>query len=123
MAGALGALARWAFSGLCLRTFGSAFPFGTLGENLLGCFLLGMLMEVAEQSSFVSAQARTVLAVGFIGTFTTFSTFEFETFRMVRRGDWLSATANVAANVVIGFVLVVIGAGFAAQVLRWRATR
>ena len=120
LAGALGALARWGFSGLCLRVLGQSFPFGTLGENLLGCFLIGVVMELAEQFATIPAEWRTVIAVGFIGTFTTFSTFEFETYRLVRRGDFIFAAINLAVNVVIGFMLVWLGTGVTAYYMRLR---
>jgi CrcB protein len=110
LAGALGALARWGLSVLFTRIYGPAFPWGTLAVNLIGCFLLGLLMTAAERRSWVDAQARVVLAVGFIGTFTTFSTFAYESYRIARAGEWLRLGANLALNVVLGFFLVWLGA-------------
>lgn len=120
LAGALGALARWAFSRLMLAIWGPGFPLGTLGENLSGCFLLGLLMELAERGVLISSELRTVLAVGFIGTFTTFSTFEFETLRLARRGGLLLAGANFALNIVLGFALLSLGAHLGGWLLRLR---
>lgn len=117
LAGAAGALARWSFSGWLLRLTGPSFPFGTLGENLIGCFLIGALMQVAEQTALLSAELRTVIAVGFIGTFTTFSTFEYETFRLVRRGELWTAGLNLFVNVMAGFLLVWAGMALTAWAL------
>ena len=74
LAGAAGALARYGLSGLMHRFLGAAFPWGTLAVNLVGCFLLGLLLEVSRQSGWVSPGFRTIAGIGFLGAFTTFST-------------------------------------------------
>jgi CrcB protein len=113
VAGACGALARYGLSGLVHRWLGSGFPWGTLVINLLGCFLLGLLMELSRQTTWVPAELRTVVAIGFLGAFTTFSTFGFETFRAFETGDWSGAMFNVLANVLGGLLLVAAGATLA----------
>lgn len=118
VAGALGALARWGVSAQMPRWFSPSFPYGTLTVNLTGCFILGVLTELAEQTHLVSGEVRTIIGVGFIGALTTFSTFEFETFRMARRGDLLLAGANFLVNVIFGFAL--IWAGMVLVDLLWK---
>ncbi|MGN6594094.1 MAG: fluoride efflux transporter CrcB [Terriglobales bacterium] len=116
IAGALGALSRWGLGRLLLRW--PHFPYGTLAANLIGCFLLGLLMEVSERAAWMSGEMRVVISVGFIGALTTFSTWEYETFRMARRGDVLLAAGNFAVNVFFGFLLLWAGGRLIAGILR-----
>jgi len=105
IAGALGALARWGISALMPRLLPPTFPFGTLTANLAGCFILGVLTELAEQTHLISGEMCTIIGVGFIGALTTFSTFEFETFRLARRGDMLMAGTNFMINIIFCFLI------------------
>ena len=116
IAGALGALSRWGLGHWAAQW--PAFPYGTLTANLAGCFLLGLIMEMAERAPWFSSELRTAISVGFVGALTTFSTWEYETLRMGRRGDVLLAAGNFAVNVFFGFVLLWAGSRLAAQVLR-----
>jgi CrcB protein len=95
------------------RFLGAAFPWGTLSVNLIGCFLLGFLLEVSRQSGWIPAEFRTIVGIGFLGAFTTFSTFGVETYRAFESGDWLIAALNVLANVVGGLLFVVAGTSLA----------
>jgi CrcB protein len=113
VAGAAGALARYGLSGLMHRFLGAGFPWGTLAVNLVGCFLLGLLLEVSRQSGWVSPVFRTIAGIGFLGAFTTFSTFGVETYRSLESGDWLVAALNVLANVIGGLLLVAVGSSLA----------
>jgi CrcB protein len=125
LAGAAGALARYGLSGLMHRFLGAAFPWGTLTVNLTGCFLLGFLLELSRQSGWVSPDFRTIAGIGFLGAFTTFSTFGFETYRSIETGDWLVAALNVLANVAGGLLLVAAGsnlARFLTQFVRFSGT-
>lgn len=122
LAGAAGTLARYGLSGLMHRFLGAGFPWGTLSVNLIGCFLLGLLLELSRQSGWIPPDLRTIVGIGFMGAFTTFSTFGVETFRAFESGDWLVAALNVLANVAGGLLLVVAGtslARFLAQFLRF----
>lgn len=107
--GALGSLARWGLSGLAQRWLGQGFAWGTLGVNLIGCLILGLLLQLSLTSDAISPHWRTVLAVGFCGAFTTFSAFGYETLRYLQDGAWHLALANIAANVVLGLVMVWLG--------------
>ena len=112
-AGALGALARYGVSLAALRWLGEDFPYGTLCVNLAGCFLLGVLAELTMEDAGLAPQTRAILGTGFLGAFTTFSTFGVETYRAMQAGAWGVAASNVAINVVGGIVLVAAGVGLA----------
>jgi len=111
LAGAVGTLSRYGLSGWAYRLFGERFPWGTLVVNVIGCFLLGLAMHVGTATELIPRSARLAMTVGFLGAFTTFSTFGFETHRYMESGAFLPAFANVAANVVLGFAAVWAGTG------------
>jgi CrcB protein len=85
------------------------FPYGTLLVNLSGCFLLGLIGQLTLNRLVVSQDWRIAIAVGFFGGYTTFSSFGWETAKMLEDGEWLPATTYVAASVVIGLLLSVAG--------------
>ncbi len=113
--GALGALARYGVSMWALRLWGASFPMGTLIVNVIGCFCLGLLAETALGDPGLTARTRTILGTGFLGAFTTFSTFGVETLRAIEAGSWGVAAGNVALNVVGGIVAVALGFALARQ--------
>jgi CrcB protein len=115
LAGALGTVCRYAMTGWMHRWLGPAFPWGTLSVNLAGCLLLGLLLELARHTGWVPAEFRTIAGIGFLGGFTTFSTFGVETFRAMESGDWAGGGLNILFNVVGGLTLVAVGIGMA----RW----
>lgn len=108
-AGALGTLLRFALTGFMQRVCGEKFPWGTLTVNCLGCFLFGFVWSLAEERLIISGQTRFIILTGFMGAFTTFSTFAFETSEQLRDSEWLLAGANLAAHNIIGIVLLVLG--------------
>jgi fluoride exporter len=101
-AGALGTLARYGVGGVVQRALGVAFPWGTLVVNAVGCLLFGLVWALAEERLVISGETRVVLLVGFMGAFTTFSTFAFETSAMLRDAEWSFALANVLSQNVLG---------------------
>ena len=104
VAGAAGALTRYGVgNAVGVRTF----PWATLGINVLGSFLLGLLLQAAPGR--LSDDVRVGLAVGFLGAFTTFSTFSYETVSMLRDGRAGAALAYVAASVVVGLGAAAVG--------------
>lgn len=107
--GALGAVSRYALNGLIVRCCGDAFPLGILLINVAGCFLLGVVAQISQSTDLLSPNARSALAVGFLGAFTTFSTFGLDTFRQLESAAWWAATANVLGNVVLGLIGVWLG--------------
>ncbi|HIF06933.1 MAG TPA: fluoride efflux transporter CrcB [Gemmatimonadetes bacterium] len=117
--GAAGALARYWLSGWVDAAFGGSFPLGTLVVNVLGSFLLGFGMQAMEAFP-VSAALRTMLTIGFLAAFTTFSTFSYETVTLVRDGDWTRATLYAVLSMVLGLMAVLIGIGAASVLLKAR---
>jgi CrcB protein len=113
LAGALGTLARYGLSGIVQNLCGEEFPWGTLAVNCLGCFLFGLVWSLAESRILISGQARFVILVGFMGAFTTFSTFAFETGEQLRDAEWLIASGNLLAHVVLGIGLFLLGGAIA----------
>ncbi len=107
--GFVGAVARYWLSGWVHRWSGAGFPWGTLAVNLLGCTLLGALMALAETRLAVTPEARLFLAIGVLGSLTTFSTLSFETLELLRRSAYLAALANTAGSLLLGIAAVIAG--------------
>ncbi len=102
--GALGAMARYVLSEWAQLRWGLQFPWGTLIVNLLGCFALGLVYGLLETVE-ISAALRPAVTVGFLGAFTTFSTFSYETLLLVEGGQALRAAGYVALSVAVGLAL------------------
>lgn len=107
--GAIGTLARYGLQGVVQIRTGGTFPYGTLLINLTGCFLLGLIGQFTLNRLVISPEWRLAISVGFFGGYTTFSSFGWETAKMLEDGEWLPATAYVAASVLAGVVLSVAG--------------
>jgi CrcB protein len=104
--GALGAVGRYAAGLAVIHWMGDRFAFGTLAVNVVGCFALAMLAHIGTATELVSADMRLALGVGFLGAFTTFSTFGYETLQFMEDGVWHLAVGNVMANLVLGLAAV-----------------
>ncbi|MDA8100132.1 MAG: fluoride efflux transporter CrcB [Nitrospiraceae bacterium] len=102
--GFLGAIVRYAVGLWIGQRWGRTFPLGTLVINVSGSFLIGLLMPLLTERLIVNPQWRLLLVVGFLGAYTTFSTFEYETGALLNDGEWLYAGANIVLSVVVGFV-------------------
>ncbi|ALC17100.1 camphor resistance protein CrcB [Desulfuromonas soudanensis] len=113
--GALGCLGRYFVSGWSYTLFGRGLPYGTLAVNVIGSFLLGLIMEGSLRSTFLSPEVRMGITVGFMGGFTTFSTFSYETIRLMEDGSFLQAGANVLLNVLVCLVFAGLGIFLARQ--------
>ena len=109
LGGVTGTVARYVLAGAVYQMLGTSFPYGTLVVNLTGCFAIGFLAALAEEKLLLSPEARMLLMVGFCGAFTTFSTFMLETANLMKDGEMAKAFVNVAASVVIGFVVFRLG--------------
>jgi CrcB protein len=107
--GALGTLARYGLQGVVQIRAGGVFPYGTLLINLTGCFFLGLIGQFTLNRLVISPDMRMAIAVGFFGGYTTFSSFGWETAKMLEAGEWLRATTYVGASVVVGLLLSVAG--------------
>jgi CrcB protein len=101
LGGAAGTGARYLLSGWLMRTAGPGFPWGTLAVNVIGSFLLGLLMQIALATALFSPTLRLALTTGVMGGFTTYSTFNYETLQYLQQNDWLAAFANVAATLLV----------------------
>jgi fluoride exporter len=107
--GALGTLARYGLQGLVQHRTGSSFPAGTLIVNIIGCFLLGGIAEYALTHLSVPPEWRIGITVGFLGAFTTFSTFSYEAVRLMQDGEWAPAGTYILASVLGGLLAIVAG--------------
>jgi len=107
--GAIGTLARYGLQGVVQHRMGGGFPYGTLLINLSGCLLLGFIGQITLNRMLVSADMRMAIAVGFFGGYTTFSSFGWETAKMLEEGAWLRATTYVGTSVIAGLLLSIAG--------------
>ena len=107
--GAAGTLARYGLQGVVQVRTGGLFPYGTLLVNLTGCFLLGLIAQFTLNRMVISPDWRIAIAVGFFGGYTTFSSFGWETAKMMEDGEWMRASVYVAASVIAGLFLSVAG--------------
>ncbi len=113
VAGSLGTLARYGLAGIVHRIDGVSFPWGTAVVNVCGCFLAGLLWTLFETRWPVAAGTRTVVLVGFMGAFTTFSAFILETSELARAAQWLFAGVNLLLQTGLGFFALYAGAALA----------
>lgn len=109
VAGAAGTLCRYSVSAIVQRMAGPHFPWGTLTVNTLGCFLFGMIWQLAEGRMVISVETRLIMLTGFMGALTTFSTFAFEVGVVFRENSWMAATTNMTAHLVITFAALAAG--------------
>ena len=107
--GAIGTLARYGLQGIVQIRLGSTFPYGTLLVNVSGCFLLGLIGQFTMNRLVISPDWRIAIAVGFFGGYTTFSSFGWETAKLLEEGAWLRASVYVGASVIAGLLLSVAG--------------
>jgi CrcB protein len=107
--GAFGAVARFAIDGWVSERTGGLFPWGTLLINVSGAFLLGLLATLAIDRSVLSPEIRPIAMIGFLGAYTTFSTWMLDCWRLMQEGAWALAAANLVGSVLLGLVAVGLG--------------
>ena len=107
--GGTGALMRYAAASAIMTRFGGKFPLGTLVINVTGSFLIGFLMTMLTERFQLDPRWRLLLVVGFLGGYTTFSSFEWETYTAVREGGLWTGMLNVVSSVMLGYVAVTLG--------------
>ncbi len=100
LGGFFGSMLRYALSTFVYRLLGTDFPYGTLVVNILGSFLIGFFMGLVENGLVISPNLRVFIAIGFLGGFTTFSSFSYETIELFKEGAWFSGWANVVYTVL-----------------------
>ena len=108
--GGVGSLARYLVGSAVMTRFVTRFPLGTLVVNVSGSFLIGLLMTLLTERLQPHPNWRLVLVVGFLGGYTTFSSFEWETYAAVREGGFWIGLANVVGSVTLGYAAVWLGA-------------
>lgn len=109
LAGAAGTLARWWLSGAVYAVIGRGFPWGTAVVNILGCLLFGFVWVLAEDRLLIRGETRFIILTGFMGAFTTFSTYMFESGEMLRTGQWLAAAGNLLGQMANGLAALALG--------------
>lgn len=109
IAGAAGTISRYLLGGWIHQIFGAEFPYGTLVVNISGSLAIGFLGTLAEERLLFPPQIRTALLIGFLGAFTTFSSFAYETWNLFKDGEALLGGLNVAASIVACFLGLLIG--------------
>jgi fluoride exporter len=109
MGGAIGSVLRFWVGGSVADRLGTRFPYGTFAVNCTGSFLIGLVIALIAQRANVNPNWRYLIGVGFIGGYTTFSAFEYETFQSMQEGKMLVASLNVILSVAIGLICVWLG--------------
>jgi len=104
LGGAIGSAARFIVGGWFAARFGADFPYGTFFINVTGSFIIGLFLAFAQDRLYVSPYLRMFFAVGVVGGYTTFSTFEFETIRLLQNGEFLRGAIYSVGSVVIGAI-------------------
>jgi CrcB protein len=120
LGGAVGTAARYGAGGLAARWWGTEFPYGTLAVNVAGSFLIGFIQQVGLTTMAIPETARLVLTIGVMGGFTTYSSFSFETIRLVEEGSWLQAAGNVIFTTGLCLGVCALGLALGRLVVGWR---
>lgn len=111
--GSIGAVSRYLVSTWAAERFGASFPYGTLIVNVVGCFIIGIFMTMTTERFIINPYWRLLITVGFVGGLTTFSSFSYETFRLLEDADMMMAFYNIALNLALGFFATWLGIGAA----------
>lgn len=114
--GGIGCVVRFLVSNFSYQLFGRSLPYGTLTVNAVGSFLLALLMTFGLRSTLLPPDLRVGLTVGFMGGFTTFSTFSYETLRLLEDGSYWHAGANILLNIVLCLLFALAGVAAARQI-------
>ena len=109
----VGAVARYAFSRYIAKILSPDFPYGTLFINVTGSFLLGLFLIWTSERVLVDPRWRLLIAIGFCGSYTTFSSYAFETFALFEQGHWSLFAANIVTNNILCLIAVLAGAALA----------
>ncbi len=109
LGGFAGAISRYLVDGFVVDRTAGGFPWGTLAVNASGTFLLGLLFAMTTERAILPAEIRGPLMIGYLGAYTTFSTYLLESWRLVEGGAWGPAVANLGGSIAIGLVAVVAG--------------
>ncbi len=108
--GAFGSILRFVMTQIINQWTGIKFPYGTLCVNILGCLLIGFLSVIFMERLAVSSIWRAAILIGFLGGFTTFSSFSLETFNLLEQGFWSSAVLNATLSLILCLLATIFGA-------------
>src|ERR1041385_7717254 len=111
LAGLIGTVLRYWLSGVLARQYGETFPWGTMAVNLIGCVGAGAVFFLTEERFVLNPTLRTVILIGLLGGFTTFSSYSLQTFALLRDGEFGMAILNVITSNILGLFMVWIGYG------------
>jgi CrcB protein len=117
---AIGGVTRYLVGGWVQQRSGTTFPVQTLLINVSGSFLLGLVQRYALETTALSPEVRTMLTIGVLGGYTTFSTFSYETLRLAEEGDWRRASAYIVLSVVLSIAAALVGVAAARELLALR---
>ena len=120
LGGAVGTAARYGVGGLAARWWGAEFPYGTLIVNVTGSFLIGFIQQVGLNTLAFSDTLRLVLTIGVMGGYTTYSSFSYETLRLVEEGSWISALLNVVLTTGLCLAVCALGLALGRIVAGWK---
>ena len=109
LGGGLGASTRYLVANYAAQKFGVTFPYGTLIVNVTGCFIIGLFMTLTTEKFIVSPYLRLLVSVGFLGGLTTFSSYSYETFKLLEEASYLLAFYNITTNLAFGFFAAYLG--------------
>lgn len=107
--GFAGAIARYLIDGFVVQRLAAGYPWGTFVVNATGSFALGFLFVVSQERGILPSEIRGPLLIGFLGAYTTFSTFMLESWRLIDAGAWGAAVINLGGSIVVGMMAVVAG--------------
>lgn len=107
--GFIGSVLRYSLGGFVHKYFLGLLPYGTLAVNVLGCLIIGFLGELTESRNLFSPELRMFVFIGLLGGFTTFSTFGYETMKLMQSGEALYSFSNIFFQVVLGLAAVWLG--------------
>ena len=106
LAGLTGTLLSYWLSGYVARQYGETFPWGTMAVNLIGCLVTGAVFYATEERFLINPTVRTVILIGLLGGFTTFSSYGLQTFTLLRDGEYGLASLNIITSNVLGLFMV-----------------
>ena len=116
LGGALGSLSRYWLGGAIQRAYPGSFPVGTLVVNLTGCFLIGLFLQYALDSTHFNAELRAFLTIGFCGGYTTFSSYSWETMRLFQAGEWGRGALYALGSMAVGLLATMAGMAVARRI-------
>jgi CrcB protein len=111
--GAIGSVARYLVGVAIQSLAGDRWPWGTFAINVSGCFIIGFFLTLSSERVIIHENWRYLVPIGFVGAYTTFSTYQYETLRLIELGAWIRALAYVLASTIVGFIAVALAANLA----------